>query len=94
MCGSGQFREPGAAAEKPTEQLVDVSDVGIGFSLASVLPFIIIEFLSSSVLVVVAQGSAANSSGSLCWWCGESGSGQEEIVLLHGRATLLCVCVC
>ena len=72
---------------------MDVSDITGVVSLTFILPFVIIEFLSTSVIVLASKGPVASVSGSLCWWSGVSGSGEEEIVSEQMRATLLSVCV-
>ncbi|KAK9529902.1 hypothetical protein VZT92_011450 [Zoarces viviparus] len=49
--------------------------------------------MPTSVTAVALAESAATCSGSLCWWGVSIGGEEEEMVLLHGRATLLsCVC--
>ena len=87
--------EPGATAETPVEWEVDASDVRLEVKLTFSGPLIItdVKFTSTSGLSALSRGSTANSSGSLCWLLCGSGGEKEEIVLLQGRATLLCGCM-
>jgi len=92
--GSGRFGEPGAATEALVGWEVDASDNGLEFSETFIAPCIIIvvdvvELTSTSGLFLTSRDTAANSFVSLCWThCGAVGE-REEMVLPHGRATLL-----
>ena len=68
VCGSGRPGEPGVAAETLFGMEVDNSDVWVVISFTLfIFPFLIIVVLvSTSVIGFPPQGSAANSSGSLC----------------------------
>lgn len=94
LCGSSRPGEPGGAVEPLLGFEVDKSGVGGEVSLSLfVVPFIIMDLLSTSALAFVLAGSTARGTGSLCCWGVISVVGEDEIVLLHGRATLLCRCV-
>ena len=70
--------------------------LGVSFSwMRSVDRFPLIHPSSSSSFYYptqwLSQDAVPNSSGSLCCWCGVSDSGEDEMVLLQGRATFLSV---
>ena len=64
----------------------------ISWSL-SIYPSIIIIIIL--ILIILSanslKDSVLNSSGSLCCWCGVPDSGEDEVVLLQGRAKWLAV---